>query len=86
MSEQIVVLTKDEIKQMIREAVQESLPAPEPAEAWDVDDVANFLKVSPQKVRDLAAFEGLAHRRVGKLIRFSPREVTEWLAGRRRGE
>lgn len=86
MSEQIVVLTKSEIKQTIREAVQEILAAQEPAEAWGVDDVARFLKGSPQKVRDLAAFEGLAHRRVGKLIRFSPREVADWLAGLRRGE
>jgi excisionase family DNA binding protein len=86
MAEQIVVLTKSEIEQVIREAVKESLPAPEPAKAWDVEDVARFLDVSAGTVYTMAANNEIPHRRIGRLMRFSPREVAEWLAGLRRGK
>ena len=48
---------------------------------WTVEDVAAFLDVTPDTVRDQARHGLLPARKVGKEWRFSRRAVMEWLEG-----
>ena len=49
--------------------------------ALTLDEVAQFLKVSPQTVRRLAAKGELPGRKIGNKWRFSPLAIHLWLAG-----
>ena len=49
--------------------------------ALTLDDVAQFLKVSPHTVRRLAAKGELPGRKIGNKWRFSPLAIHLWLAG-----
>lgn len=48
---------------------------------WTVEDVAAFLDVTPDTVRDQARHGLLPARKVGKEWRISRRAVMEWLEG-----
>lgn len=50
-----------------------------PAPLWDVKQVATYLKVSPRHVSNLTKNEGLPHVKVGRLVRYRPGDVEEWL-------
>ena len=49
--------------------------------AFTLDEVAQFLKVSPRAVRRLATKGEIPGRKVGNHWRFSPVAVQRWLAG-----
>lgn len=48
-------------------------------EALDVHQVAELLKVSERHIYELAANGSLPAFRVGKVIRFDPQDVADWL-------
>ena len=47
---------------------------------WDVDDVARELKCSARHIRRLVAENSIPFSKVGRLVRFSPNRVREWLS------
>lgn len=47
---------------------------------WDVEDVARELKCSLRQVRRMVAENSIPYSRIGRLVRFSPQRVREWLA------
>lgn len=53
---------------------------------WGVEDVAAFLDVTPDTVRDQARRALLPGRKVGKEWRFSRQAVIAWLEGTDRDE
>lgn len=48
-------------------------------EALDVHQVAELLKISERHVYELAAGGSLPAFRIGKMIRFDPQDVADWL-------
>lgn len=59
-------------------------PNPQPTEGlWTVDEVAAFLRCTVRHVHNLAR-SGLPHLYVGRLLRFDPLEVRDYLLKRRR--
>lgn len=51
-------------------------------EQWDVEQTARFLNFSTSWVYRRVAMNGIPHRKIGKSVRFSPRELHEWLEGK----
>lgn len=47
---------------------------------WDVEDVARELNCSVRHVRRLVAENSIPYSRVGRLVRFLPGRVREWLS------
>ncbi len=54
-----------------------------PEALWTVADVARFFGCTPRHVVNLQA-NGLPHFYLGRLVRFDPAEVREYLKGNRR--
>jgi len=46
---------------------------------WSVHDVARELSVSVRHVRKLISSNQIPYSKVGRLVRFSPVKITEWL-------
>ena len=46
---------------------------------WKLQDVAEYLGVHPNTVRNRMKDSGLPHRYVGTALRFVPDEIDEWL-------
>jgi excisionase family DNA binding protein len=46
---------------------------------WTVDDVANELKCSVRHIRKLVSEDRIPFFKVGRLVRFSPLRLREWL-------
>ncbi|MBY0469739.1 helix-turn-helix domain-containing protein [bacterium] len=44
--------------------------------------LAELLSVCPSYISKLMRYEGLPHFKIGRAVRFSVREVTEWLKKR----
>jgi excisionase family DNA binding protein len=63
--------------------VQENRPKETVAEWYDVPCLAQMLNVSEDFVRAQVQQRRIPYYKVGKLIRFDPREITQWLAGLR---
>jgi excisionase family DNA binding protein len=53
-----------------------------PAPLWTADEVANHLKVSKRYVWRLARTGQLTHTRLGRSLRFDPRQVQLDMAAR----
>ena len=47
--------------------------------AWNVQDVARELKLSVRTVYQLISEGKIPHSKIGRLVRFSPRRISEWL-------
>lgn len=47
---------------------------------WDVEDVARELGCSTRHVRRLVAENSIPYSKVGRLVRFLPAKIREWLA------
>ncbi len=47
--------------------------------AWSVDDVARELNVSVRHVYKLVCYDKIPYCKVGRLVRFSPVRICEWL-------
>jgi excisionase family DNA binding protein len=52
-------------------------------ELYDIPELARMLRVSEDFVRSQVQQRRIPYYKVGKLVRFDPREVTDWLAGLR---
>ena len=52
-------------------------------ELYDVPELARMLRVSEDFIRAQVQQRRIPYYKVGKLIRFDPREITDWLAGLR---
>lgn len=46
---------------------------------WDVEQVAQFLGMSPTWVYRHVASGELPHRKIGRAVRFVPAEVERWV-------
>lgn len=46
---------------------------------WNVDDVARELECSVRHVRKLVSENKIPYLKIGRLVRFSPLRVREWL-------
>lgn len=46
---------------------------------WSVDDVARELKVSVRHVYKLVSNDKIPYSKIGRLVRFSPVRIGEWL-------
>jgi len=46
---------------------------------WTVHDVARELGCSPRHVRKLVSVDKIPYCKVGRLVRFSPLRLSEWL-------
>ena len=57
-------------------------PAIVPAQLLTIDQVAEFLGVSPKTVRRLMR-RGLPSVRVGRLVRFEQRDLLRWVEARK---
>lgn len=62
---------------------QVTAPTDSSASLWTVSDVARFLRCTPRHVVNLQA-NGLPYFYLGRLVRFSPEEVREYLKNHRR--
>lgn len=81
-----VLLTAEELRGLVLDAVKEALadlrPRPE-ADIMDTAQTADLLGVHPKTIAALIARRRLPTlRRLGKLRRFSRRAVLKWLAKR----
>jgi excisionase family DNA binding protein len=45
---------------------------------WTVNDVAEFLDVSPRTIRDWVYRRMIPFRKAGNALRFSPAEIEQW--------
>jgi excisionase family DNA binding protein len=50
---------------------------------YDVPELARMLRVSEDFIRSQVQRRRIPYYKVGKLIRFDPGEITDWLAGLR---
>jgi excisionase family DNA binding protein len=65
-------------------AMREGKPSTETTTVWyDIPELARMLRVSEDFVRAQVQQRRIPYYKVGKLIRFDPREVTSWLSGLR---
>lgn len=46
---------------------------------WSVEDVARELKVSVRHIYKLVSRDRIPYSKVGRLVRFSPVRICEWL-------
>lgn len=54
----------------------------DPEGLWDVNDTAAYLKVNHMTVRRMVNENRLPYLRIGKLLRFEPALVRDWVAGK----
>lgn len=47
--------------------------------AWSVEDVAKHLQCSPRHIRNLICQGRIPFAKVGKIVRFCPERIREWL-------
>lgn len=48
-----------------------------------VEEVAEFLSVSANTVRNKVAAEAIPYIRVGRLIRFDPADIRDWISAQK---
>ncbi len=46
---------------------------------WTIDDVAKELNCSVRHVRKLVSRNKIPYLKIGRLVRFSPQRISEWL-------
>lgn len=89
----VVVLTADELEQLIERAVAAGVRAYEEAHAgeraddgWlETAEVAELMRLHPRSITKLAKTGELPSARVGKLLRFKRGDVEAFLARRKAG-
>ena len=47
---------------------------------WDVKRLSGYLSVKPSTIYALIERKEIPHYRIGRLVRFKPNEIDEWLA------
>jgi excisionase family DNA binding protein len=55
--------------------VSENLPK---RQLWNVNEVAAFLGIKAQTVRDMVYRRSIPYRKVGRCLRFDPLEIEQW--------
>lgn len=85
MSTAVIVVSTDELRALVRDAVREALEGrvAEPAIWLDAKGAAELLNVNERTVARLAKRGELAYSRVGKLLRFERAAVVSYLEGKR---
>lgn len=88
MKDAIVVLTPEQLKGIVTEAVEMALArAGESRKTSDIisrEQAAELIGVHPHTIPKLVRAEGLpTQRRIGKLWRFSRADVLAWMARRK---
>ena len=46
---------------------------------WTIDDVAKYLRLEPNTVREMARDKKIPGIKVGRVWRFRPKEIKSWL-------
>lgn len=81
MSDPIVVLTQDQLRELLSEAVSEAVKAHTGDAVLDEDECSHLLKVSKSTVRRYVRDRGLpAHPLSERELRFKRSEVLEWIS------
>lgn len=80
----MVLLTPDELRELVREAVREIALAPSagssvPSDVLNREQVAKMLSVNPHHVPKLVK-QGMPVHMLGKMQRFLRNEVLAWIA------
>jgi excisionase family DNA binding protein len=87
MKDGIVVLTADALREIVSEAVTSALAKAgtrDESDVMDMDQAAALVRVHVKTLRKLIHEEGLPQLRpIGKLRRFSRREILAWMARRK---
>ena len=52
-------------------------------EVFDVADLSTYLGVSESRIYHLVSDRGIPHYKQGKQVRFSKREIDDWMLGER---
>jgi len=47
--------------------------------SWKVEDVAKALKCTPRHIYELVSLGKIPYAKVGRLVRFSPTRIQEWI-------
>jgi excisionase family DNA binding protein len=77
---ELVVVSRDDLREMIRDAVREALESGEHDAEWlDAAGVAKLVKVHAGSVLRLVKTRGLPVHYVGRLARFNRAEVLAWM-------
>lgn len=84
----VAILTVEQIKSLVREAVKEALESL-PAASGDGEiltcaQAAKVLKMGRHRVVKLVATDGLPGRKVGNDWRFVKKEIVAWMESRQR--
>lgn len=78
-----VIVTPEELRALVREAVRQEVARPEESEIMTCEQVATLLQVDPESVRKYTKRNGLPFMRLGgHELRFRRSAVLEWLAGK----
>lgn len=79
----LVVVTVDELRTLIREAVREALAGAreEPFESLDLQAAAKFAGVHPRTLTKFVRLNVLRTHRIGRLYRFRRADLQAWLEG-----
>jgi excisionase family DNA binding protein len=88
MKDAIVVLTPEQLRAIVSDAVTDALAKAgagvTPADVLSCEQAAELIGVNPRTVPRLVRDKGLPTlRRIGKLWRFSRRDVLAWLTQRK---
>lgn len=80
----LIVIDRDELVAIIREAVRQELTGTPAIESkyLDAEELAKLLGVARSSIPQLVKREGLPTIRLGRLYRFRRNEVIEWLEAR----
>ena len=80
----VLVLTPEEVRDLVRKAVREELDARGDLnrDVLTAEEVAALLSVHPKTVTKLVTREGMPAHRLGREYRFSRSEITAWLEER----
>jgi excisionase family DNA binding protein len=87
MKDALALLTADQLKTIVADAVELALAkagSRDESDVLDMDGAAALVGVHVKTLRKLIREEGLPTlRRIGKLWRFSRREILAWMARRK---
>jgi len=81
MADPVIVLTPDQLRELVRDAVREALEDRQRDEdaLLDEEAAAELLACKPSHLRDLRRRHGLPHVKLGpRLVRYRRAELLEW--------
>lgn len=78
----LVVVSRQELHDLIRDAVRDALDSQRPAEWLSKAQVAELIGVTTRSVSTYVERDGLPSHRRGGTLRFRRDEVNAWMRGR----